>query len=106
MAYEWGDAFVTNDGHAWTLGVDVLNCPKTPTGEWVMLPARVPVGSKVPILVSCDIYEISTELFTDTSPIFNVYIAVGQHRHETVVFQDGFTFTIMVKYMNLYGGLQ
>ena len=83
--YQWGDAFVSTDGHAWCQGVDLLRCPRSETGETALLPARVPVGRKLPTLVQCKVYSIDAKIFDRDIEAEKVYIAVGQQGSDTVV---------------------
>lgn len=92
--YHWSPAFTTHDGHAWSLGVDLLHCPRTDTGDVVTLHARDKVD------VDCTVYSIDAKLFDPDVPLREVFIAVGRCKGATVVFCDEDTFERVLYYIN------
>ena len=68
----WSDPIITADSH------QLLHVSRIDTGRRVMLPARVPVGRKLPTLVSCRIYHLDT----------GATIAIGKHEDLTIIFME------------------
>lgn len=87
IPYDWDDGFLSADGHAWCLGIDMLNCPKKDTGNTVSLQINVPFEMD-PVSVDCNIYSVSASLFTENPPVESITIAVGKCRHYYVLFTD------------------
>lgn len=66
----WSDPIIADDHQ-------LLHVSRIFTGKTVMLPARVPIGRKLPTLVRCKIYHLDT----------GKTIAIGQYEDLTIIFQ-------------------
>lgn len=97
--YEWDEGFVSNDGHAWCMGVDLLHCPRMDMDETVTLQIRVPFV-KAPVPVDCKVYSVAASLFTAKPPIKEFYIAICEYRHSTVLFVDEDTLQPVIDHVN------
>ena len=96
--YKWDDGFVFSDGHAWFMGVDLLHCARTDTGETVTLSIELPYV-KAPVPVDCRIYSIDARLFTSDPPVKHIYIATHEFKYSAILFQDEDTFLPLFRHM-------
>lgn len=96
--YDWDEGSVSSDGHVWFVGVDLLKCARTATGETVTLPIFLPYV-KLPELVECTVYSIDTALFVPNPPVKHVYIALHEFKHSTILFRDEETFLPLFRHI-------
>ena len=67
----WSEPIITADSHR------LLHVSRIDTGQTVMLPARVPIGRKLPTLIRCKIYHLND----------GRTIAIGKHEDLTIIYQ-------------------
>lgn len=66
----WSDPIIATDHR-------LLHVSRIDTGKTVMLPARVPIGRKLPTLIRCKIYRLDT----------GKTVAIGKYDDLTIIYQ-------------------
>ena len=95
----WGEGFITMDGHAWSLGVDLLRTPRTDTGDTVTLHIQPPF-TRDKVAVNCAVCSIPGKTFGSEVLTKEAFVAIGKYRDATVVFQDEDSFNDVLYYIN------
>ena len=96
--YDWGEGIVSNDGHIWFMGVDLLKCSRTAMDETVTLPIFLPY-MKSPELLECSIYSVDANCIASDSPVKCLYIALHEFKHSTILFRDEETFMPLFRHI-------